>query len=104
MAVPLLSHPFRLLPNGSIAARDDGSDEYLAERIALILITQPGERPLAPLFGINDAAFNSLDQQALEAQVSIFQIPVNIVDVTTDTITDSTINYTVQFTVVGDES
>ena len=93
----LLSHPFRLLPNGQIATRDENTDEYLAERLALILSIAPGERQTVPLFGIDDVAFDRLVQSALQVQVELFGIPVTISGVRADVKSDGETVYYVDF-------
>lgn len=77
----LLSHPFRLAPNGQMATIDDSSDEYIAERIGMIISTRPGERPMVPLFGIDDPAYDDLSLPALQVQMELFEIPAIIEDV-----------------------
>ena len=99
--VALISHPFRLLPNGSIAAREDSSTEYLAERIAVVLLVSPGERPLVPIFGVADPAYSNLDVAALTAQMSTFGIPVKIRGITKTINSDELTDYLVEFEKTG---
>jgi hypothetical protein len=93
----LISHPFRLDKNNGIAVRDNGSDEYVSERLALIMSVEPGERALAPLFGIGDPAFGDLMPTALQAQADLFGLDVNIVDVETRVVNEARVEYTVEF-------
>lgn len=97
MAVPLISHPFRVQPNGQVATLDDTTDQYLSERLALILSTIPGERAAVPLFGINDPAYEDLPMSALQSQVDIFDLPVNIINVTKKPLDDTRTDYVVEF-------
>lgn len=78
MPTPLIAHPFRLSGDGSVQTHEQDTDAYLAERIALLVGTQPGERPLVPAFGINDPAFGGLSLTAVQNQVVIYGIPVTI--------------------------
>ena len=103
MAVPLLSHPFRLMPNGQMATLDDMSDTHLAERLALIVAIQPGERPAIPIFGMSDPAFDDLPMAALQSQVAIFQLPVTINNVTKTPLDDARTNYVIEFDVTDPE-
>ena len=74
----LISFPFRLTANGSVATADDGSEDYLQEELAQLIRTQPGERTLVPTYGIPDPAYAGFDEAVLRAQVGIFGPPVTI--------------------------
>lgn len=63
----LISFPFRLSTNGSVATIDPGSDEEVQEAIAVAVHTRPGERPLWDDFGIPDPAYVGID--AADVQV-----------------------------------
>lgn len=93
----LLAHPFELGANGSFVVRDEATDEYIAERLALILSTRPGERPAVPLFGMDDPAFHELSLPELQVQCELFLIPVEIIDVTTRIVSDGDIEFSVEF-------
>lgn len=99
----LLSHPFRLNQNGAMAVRDEHTDEYVSERLAVIISTRPGERPMVPLFGIEDPAFGSLSLPALQVQMELFDIPVIITDVVEEPVSDGTTNVYVDFERIEDE-
>ena len=51
-----LAHPFRVAADGSIAILAAGSGSHAAQLARHVLSTVPGERPLAPRFGLPDAA------------------------------------------------
>lgn len=102
MGVPLLAHPFRLQPDGSIATHDDTDEAYYAERLAIIITTIPGERDLVPDFGINDPAFEGLSESALALQVETFLLPIEIVSVERVIVNDSSSDYLVQFNTLAD--
>jgi hypothetical protein len=74
----LISFPFRLSTNGSVATREDGDEDYYAEELAVLLMTVPGERVLLPGYGLNDPTFAELDQSVLTAQVALYGPPVAI--------------------------
>ncbi len=95
----LLSHPFRILPSGAAAVHDDGTDEYLAERIALVLATGAGERPLVPEFGLGDLAYEQLVAPSLSVQTELFEIPVDIISVTETVLPNEARDYVVEFNV-----
>lgn len=78
----LISHPFRLAPSGVIATVDDTSDQYVAEQLAVLILTKPGERPLVPDLGLADPTFAGFDGSTLQEQVDAFGPPCQIVDVT----------------------
>lgn len=95
----LLSHPFRILPSGAAAVHEDGTEEYLAERIALILATGAGERPLVPEFGLGDLAYEQLMTPALAVQAELFELPVDIISVTETVNPNESRQYLVEFDV-----
>lgn len=77
----ILSHPFRLLPNGAAAAVEQDSDAGDTEQIAVLIMTVAGERELAPGFGITDPAFEGFLPGEIAAGVAAYGPPVTIVDV-----------------------
>lgn len=56
----ILSFPFRLDPTGRAATVQAGSDTEVDEAIAVLVLTNTGERPMAPQFGIPDPAFSGI--------------------------------------------
>lgn len=94
----ILSYPFRLNPDGTVATVDQASDQANAEQIGVILQTIQGERPLQPGFGIPDPAFGGIQPGIVTAQVALYGPPVNVeaVDLTarTDTETDIRVSFT----------
>lgn len=84
----LISHPFRLNPNGTVVTLEDSTDEFLAEQIAVLVLTKPGERQLVPSFGVNDPAFDRLDISALQAGLSVFGPDVLLTEVRSEYISD----------------
>lgn len=93
----LFSHPFRIDPNGKVVTTDQDTDQYLAERLSVILQTQPGERPLVPEFGVEDFVFGELSLPALELQMEMFDLPIIIDDIREYVISDGRTDYTVDF-------
>jgi hypothetical protein len=58
--VDLISHPFRLKPNGAVATVEDGTVSADAEGLAVMALTRRGERDQLPTFGIPDPVFDAL--------------------------------------------
>lgn len=77
----LLSHPFRLAPNGALATVPQEGDQYRAEQLAMLILTRPGERPLVPDLGLADPTFAGFDGSTLQQQADAFGPAVTIVDV-----------------------
>lgn len=94
----LLAHPLRLRRDGRLATVTDGSDDHHAQDIAVIIGTRPGERQLAPEFGVTDPTFDELDTAELVAQVGTWGPPRQITDVTTTYAGDGTATTVVTFT------
>jgi hypothetical protein len=93
----LISFPFRLAGTGSIASRDDGDENYLAEELAQLVQTHPGERELVPTYGLNDPAFATFDKAMLIAQVATFGPPVSIQRVEVRTLSDEQQDVVIKF-------
>lgn len=78
MATNLISYPFRLGPAGYVVVKPDDSDEYLAEELGVLILTQPGERPQVPSYGVNDPTFGEIDPNEMLLKVNAFGPPVLI--------------------------
>lgn len=104
MTTPLISHPFRVAPSGSIATAEEGSDEQLSMELAVAVVTRPGERPLSPEFGIADPVFVGFEPDALRLHIDLFGPPVNIDSVTLEYIDDRTQDVAVYFTSSDDDN
>lgn len=97
MTTPLIGYPFRLDNAGSVATFLEGSDEQLAQELAVAVLTKQGERSLVPSFGIADPAFVGFEQDALLMHIELFGPPVSIDAVTTRFIDDDTQDVVVEF-------
>ncbi|HVL33899.1 MAG TPA: hypothetical protein VM600_10005 [Actinomycetota bacterium] len=86
----VLSYPFRLTPDGrhAVVVQQDSDVDY-AEQLAQIVLTRPGERELAPDFGVPDPAFGSLDVSDVVAVVQVHGPPVTIHDLTREERSDT---------------
>lgn len=94
----ILSHPFRLDGNGSIASVEAESDEGEAEQIAVLALTLLGERPLVPGFGIPDPAFASAyPSGALVAGLATYGPPVRVQSVEAKPLSDTEVVVEVRF-------
>jgi hypothetical protein len=84
----LLSFPFRLDGSGSMASVDQGSDTEIEEKIAIGMLTRPGERITVPTFGVNDPSFNGFMLPALTRHCLDFGPDVNIRTVSINRLTE----------------
>lgn len=84
----ILSHPFRLEPNGTAATVEDGTPEAFDEALAVMALTRKGERVLVPEFGITDPPGLGIDAGELTAGVALFGPDVTIVDVAAEFVDD----------------
>lgn len=80
----LISFPFRLNNNGEVTTVEDGTEDYYAEELAVLILTKPGERILVPEFGLTDPAFGNFDEVELEGKIDIFGPPIRLTDITTE--------------------
>lgn len=79
----LLSHPFRLGVDGRVVTVEDGTDDAVAEAIAVTALTRKGERVLVPDFGLSDPTFAELDVAELAAALATFgpdDITLEVID------------------------
>lgn len=76
----ILSHPFRLVPNGAVATVEQESDQGDAEQIAVLVLTIRGERPLAPGFGVTDPTFGGFAVSEVVAGLTVYGPPRSIVE------------------------
>lgn len=98
MATFLIAFPFRLTPNGAVAVLEEGTSDYYANELAVLMLTQPEERPLVPEYGMDDQTFNTVyDRQQLEDKVRMFGPPVTITGLDTTYTRDGSQSLTVTF-------
>lgn len=97
--VDLISYPFRLTENGSAVVTTDGED-YYAQELACLIMTEPGERPLVPEYGIEDPTFAGWNIYELEQKINFFGPPVEIDNPTAIFVRDGLLNVTFEFTAV----
>lgn len=93
----VFSHPFRIGSGGAIATVRDGSDQALAEGIAIIVLTRPGERPLVPDFGLSDPAFDELRQAELIAQLDLYGPETTIASVTSSPASEGSVEVVIGY-------
>ncbi len=86
----MLAYPFRVSPSGHLVTVDETSDAAINQLIAAAIMTQPGERPLFPTFGIDDPTFGEIVGARLAAVLSQFGPNVGLEDVSTSFIDGTT--------------
>lgn len=74
-ALSLLSHPFRVQPDGTVAAVEQGSPEFNIEQLAMYIMTIVGERRLVPGFGLRDPVFGDFDEGEIATGISFYGPP-----------------------------
>lgn len=74
----ILSYPFRLGPDGSIATVEQGSDQANAEQVAVLILTREGERELCPTYGVDDPTFAELELGDVAAGLAMFGPDVDL--------------------------
>ena len=86
----ILSHPFRLASNGTVATVEQDSDQGRAEQLAVLCLTRIGERDLAHGFGITDPTFNGVDTAEIVAGLAEYGPPIELRDLQASYEDDST--------------
>lgn len=74
----LISHPFRLRPNGTVFTVDQESGDADAQQVAMILLTKVGERQAVPGFGVTDYTFSVPDVNQMVGAISLYYPGVTI--------------------------
>lgn len=97
MATPLIAYPFRISPAGTVATVDEGTDEQLAQELAIAVLTRTGERILVPEFGLDDPAFRGFDEDALRLHLDLFGPPVQIEQVRTEYVSSTQQDVVIEF-------
>lgn len=83
-----LRFPFRLTLNGEVACAPYGSEQEVNDSIAAAILTDIGERPLSPTFGITDPVGQAINDVDIGGDVQSALTTVGFEDIT---ITDATI-------------
>jgi len=105
MADGTLSFPFRITPTGAAATVGYGTDAEIDEAIAVLTMTQLGERPMAPDYGTPDPAFNGLHTG--DVQVGLTDhgpAGITITNITTTPSTETLSRATIHWTRDTDET
>lgn len=76
------SHPFRLDTSGSVATVDEGSTLQAAQLAGHVCSTMPGERPLAPLFGLDEQTGGQVDVNAVYTALATCTPELDVTGVT----------------------
>lgn len=80
----VLAFPFRLDPQGNVATAAYGSDQEVDGAIAALILTDIGERPLSPGFGIPDPTGIGLTEGDIQVGLADHGFEdVTITDITT---------------------
>ena len=77
----LISHPFRLRPNGTVYTVDQNSGDADAQQVAMILLTKIGERQAVPGFGVTDYTFTVPDVNQIVGAISLYYPGVTLENV-----------------------
>lgn len=96
----VISYPFRLSANGTVATVTQGSDQGNAELIAVLMTTIAGERTFYPTFGITDPVGGTgIDPSEVSAKVAQFgPAGVTIDNISVTWASEHTSNVVVTFT------
>ncbi len=92
----VLAHPFRLVGQQADVV-EEGSDAGLAQMVAVLATTRRGEREMVPAFGISDPTFDTINAAELNAALAMFGPPVQIDDVATGAVDDTTMEAVITF-------
>jgi hypothetical protein len=94
--VKLISYPFRLSVNGSVATIEEGED-YYGDELAMLVRTVPGERELVPTYGIQDPTFGAFNRFELLQKISTFGPPIDIVNTSSYFVSDGRVKVNISY-------
>ena len=77
----LISFPFRLTNSGVVATVEDGSVDAINEELAMLCLTQPGDRELVPEYGLPDLVFRGVIKEELTSKIALFGPDVTITNI-----------------------
>lgn len=92
-----ISFPFRVTSTGRVATVAAGSVEQQQELLAKLLLVRPGERHLAPEYGLDDPAFGGFADVGLADAVRTFGPDVDLQAVEVTPVGDSAERVVVRF-------
>lgn len=92
-----LAHPFRLVA-GKAATLPPGSPEHAAQLAGHVLSATPGERGLAPAFGLPEQAGGQVDPAHILAALALCAPDLAVSDVTVTAAPDGQVDVTVAVT------
>jgi hypothetical protein len=94
----ILSFPFRVATNGTIATVAQGSDQANGEQLAVLVSTIQGECDMAPGFGMPDPAFSSgIIPGVMASQVAMWGPDVTITAVSALQVSETESDVTIGF-------
>lgn len=93
----MIAHPFRFVA-GRIAPQPQGSAGHAAQLAGHVLSTQPGERPLAPGFGLASMAGTVVDPATVTAALALSAPDLVVDSVSVDQQSDGDVDVTVAVT------
>lgn len=94
-----LAHPFRVSPGGGIATVAPGSAALAAQLAGHVLSTVPGERGLAPLFGLPDPTAIPVSPAGVQAALAVCapELAVTAIDISANSTSGVNITATVDW-------
>ena len=93
----VFAYPFRFQTNGMIAKVVQGSDADLAQKLMALVMTEPGELPLAPHFGVIDPSFDELTEGDVAAAAATFYPELSVDSFRLKTIDSGATTVDIQF-------
>lgn len=86
----VLTHPFRIDPNGAVVTVVQGSDAQARQITEAVVSTRLSERVLAPDFGTSDPTSRGVDTDEVWTAVELCEPDLLVTDVAVTTLADGT--------------
>lgn len=88
--------PVRLGPDGTLGSVPQGTPAEAAQVVAMIVSTRPGERQLAPLFGLADPIGRRVSEAELRSVIGLCEPDIEVTGVASDPVVAGRLNTRVE--------
>ena len=93
----LFSFPFRMTPAGAASKVTADSDQARGERIAMLVLTRKGERPLVPDMGITDPLFSGFEPSEVSAELARWAPDTALANIDVDVVSPDSLEVLITF-------
>jgi len=93
--------PFRLGPSGAVVTNPQGSEDYYISQIAVVLMTERGERLFEPRLGIANMTYDGFSKALLDQQIGMYLPGIKVSSMKVNPLSDTVQDVNISFGIVG---